>query len=142
NMPQDILITIVTSILTFLTGVFGVHFWNTKKNSNDNLTKVDLKKLELEQVQAQEAVNKSQYLIQELTAQNKKLVSEIELLEKKINELKLVVEKTLSSFEMMMLVLKDAFDDNQALSNALHTTYEQIKKAANTDIITKQKIKD
>ena len=130
---------ILTPILSFLAGVFGIHFWNVLKNKNDNATKVDLKKIELEQQQAQISLDKSQKLIEELTNQNKHLVAEIERLEKKIVELKMVVEKTLSSFEMMMVVLKESFNDNPALSSALTITYEQIKKATLNDPAFTQK---
>jgi len=127
---MDIVVTILTPILSFLAGIFGVQFWNTVRNRSDNATKVDLKKLEVEQQQAQQSLNKSQELIQNLTSQNKKLVAEIAQLEQKINDLKLVVEKTLSSFEMMMLVLKDHLKDSPEVTQALAFTYEQIKKAA------------
>lgn len=137
-MPHEVLITIITSAFTFLAGVFGVHFWNVLKNKNDNATKIDLKRIELEQQQAQASLDKSQKLIEELTNQNKHLLSEVERLEKKIIELKLVVEKTLSSFEMMMVVLKESFSDNPALSTALSITYEQIKKATLNDPAFKQ----
>jgi predicted nucleic acid-binding Zn-ribbon protein len=125
--------TLVTSLFTFLAGVFGVHFWNLLRTKSDNLTKIDLKKIEVEQIQAHESLNKSQKLIEDLKAQNTDLVKEIERLEKKIQELKIIVEKTLSSFEMMMLVLKEHFIYTPELATALTLTYEQIKKATLND---------
>ena len=137
-MEHTYITQILAPILSFLAGVFGIHFWNVIKNKNDNATKIDLKRIELEQQQAQASLDKSQKLIEELTNQNKHLLSEVERLEKKIIELKLVVEKTLSSFEMMMVVLRESFSDNPALSTALSITYEQIKKATLNDPAFKQ----
>ena len=132
-MDAAVIASILTPILTFFAGVFGVQFWATLRNKQDNLTKIDLKKIEAEQLQAQASLDRSQKLIEDLSAQNNTLVREIERLEKKIQELKLMVEKTLSSFEMMMLVLKDHFIDKPELQTALHLTYEQIKKATLLD---------
>jgi predicted nuclease with TOPRIM domain len=137
-MDSQTLLSVISAVLTFLAGVFGTQYWNTLRNKQDNITKVDLKKIETDQATTQAAFNKSQELIQDLTTQNSRLVSEVERLERKIQELKIVVEKTLSSFEMMMLVLKDAFKEHPELSSALSITYEQIKKAALNDQIIKQ----
>ena len=141
-MTPEILLNILTPILSFLAGIFGVHFWNLLRTKNDNLTKIDLKRIEIEQLQAQESLNKSQKLIEDLKGQNTDLVKEIERLERKIQELKIIVEKTLSSFEMMMLVLKEHFNHTPELATALTLTYEQIKKATLNDPAFKNTLND
>jgi len=128
-MSHEIIVSIVTAVCGVITGVFGVHFWNLLKEKDDNATKVDLKKIEVEQEGAHIAVEQSKALIEKLTEQNKQLLHEVAQLESKVQELRIIVERTMASFEMLMLLMKETFKDNPTVAEALETVYKHVKQA-------------
>lgn len=138
-MTESILVTLITTIAGVITGIVGTHFWGFLKAKNENATKIDLKKIENDQLISNQLLQKNEKLIEELSSQNLILIKEVERLEKKVQDLHIIVEKTLSSFEMMMLMIKKHVSDSPELMSALEITYEQIKKAAIKEINDKPK---
>lgn len=128
-MQHETIVTIITSVSSLLVGIFGVHFWNLLKEKNNNATKIDLKKLENESESTHAAAEQSKDLIQKLTEQNTTLLKEVATLEKKVQELRIIVERTMASFEMLMLLMKETFKDNATVVEALETVYKHVKQA-------------
>lgn len=108
---------IITAIVTLVITIFGKNFWDSRKASDINRAKVEMKELELRLKQAQTDHKESETLIE----QNKQLIQ-------KINHLEVIIEKANSSFEMLITLLKEEFKGKPHIIEAFDQISSNLKK--------------
>lgn len=108
---------VITGIVSLFLGIFGKGFWDTRKSSSINKTKIELKELDLKlkSLEAEKLDHDT------LIDQNKKLLE-------KINHLEVIIEKANSSFEMLITLLKEEFKEKPHIIKAFDQIAQNLKK--------------